>query len=82
VSPVPDPGPAPAAGVVELDPLQCQGTGYCVAVCPDVFELDDRDGVARVRGPSVPADLLDAVEEAESLCPTAAIHLQTARRPS
>ncbi len=71
--------PAPASGHVEVDTLLCQGTGYCVTVCPDVFVLDAADGLARARAPTVAPELLDAAEEAEQLCPTGAIRL---RRPA
>ncbi|MDX6438051.1 MAG: hypothetical protein QOF45_634 [Gaiellaceae bacterium] len=58
---------------VEVDHAECQGTGYCVRVCPNVFEMDTVRQAARVRLPVVGPDLLDAVEEAETLCPTGAI---------
>jgi ferredoxin len=57
---------------VEVDADCCGGFGTCVTKAPTVFELTD-DGYAVVILPDVPAELEDAVREAEVLCPTRAI---------
>ncbi len=57
---------------VEVDEDTCGGFGQCVALCPAVFELTDA-GYAVVLLPDVPAELEDAVREAEKVCPTHAI---------
>ena len=57
---------------VRVDPLICQGTGYCVRLAPDVFALGD-DARAHVLEPHPGADREDLMEEAATLCPTRAI---------
>jgi ferredoxin len=50
------------------------GTGYCVRIASDVFEL--RGGIAVVRDfDASEPDVAERIEEAESLCPSGAIHL-------
>ena len=60
--------------LVRVDEQMCQGTGYCVRVVPEVFEV--RDGIARVvlDGP-YDDDLVGRLNEAESFCPSGAISL-------
>ena len=57
---------------VKVDPLICQGTGYCVRLAPDVFEVRE-DKVAHVIEPHPAADRAALMEEAATLCPTRAI---------
>ena len=57
---------------VRVDPLICQGTGYCQRLAPGVFEVGP-DRVAQVIEPHPPADLEELMEEASTLCPTRAI---------
>lgn len=53
----------------------CAGTGQCVAVAPEVFELD-ADGLSTViEGPATP-ERLSAATRAAGLCPMAAIHIE------
>jgi ferredoxin len=61
---------------VSVDPLECAGTGYCVQVAPEVFDLSGA-GPAVVLDPHPPPDLLDRLSEAETLCPTHAIRVET-----
>ena len=58
---------------VEVDRQQCDATGFCVRIAPDLFTLDDEDGLVRAKLAQVPADLEDAALEAEAACPTSAI---------
>ena len=58
---------------VSIDDAACQGTGYCVRVAPDLFEL--AGAVVSVKTETVPAHLEDAAREAEVLCPARAILL-------
>jgi len=58
---------------VSIDEAACQGTGYCVRVAPDLFELTGP--VVTVKASVVPAHLEGAAREAEVLCPARAILL-------
>lgn len=58
---------------VSIDEAACQGTGYCVRVAPDLFELGG--AVVSVKTETVPTHLEDAAREAEVLCPARAILL-------
>ena len=50
----------------------CNGSGFCAATCPDIFEKNgDRRAVAADR--EVPPELEEAAEEAYTGCPVAAI---------
>ncbi|MET8652232.1 ferredoxin [Nocardia aurea] len=57
---------------VWVDSDRCRGHGVCVALCPDVFELND-DGYAEARNPVVPSEYIDAVVDAVDACPEHAI---------
>lgn len=53
----------------------CAGTGQCVAVAPEIFELDSDCLSTVVAQPENP-DQLAAAETAAGLCPMAAIRLE------
>ena len=53
----------------------CAGTGQCVAVAPDLFQLDD-DGLSIVIAQPDTPDQQQAAERAAGLCPMAAIRLE------
>ena len=55
---------------VRVDPDACIGSGTCVNLVPDVFELND-DGVAVVKDPGAAPE--DDIEGAALSCPTGAI---------
>jgi ferredoxin len=57
---------------VVVDPLICQGTGYCVRLAPDIFAIGD-DAKANVLEPHPAAEREELMEEAATLCPTRAI---------
>jgi ferredoxin len=50
----------------------CAGTGQCVAVAPDLFQLGD-DGLSTVIGDLDSDERLAAARKAAGLCPMAAI---------
>lgn len=60
---------------VKVDKDLCISCGVCNSICPQVFDWDD-DGKIRTLVDEVPADLEDAVEEAEASCPTGAISVE------
>ena len=59
---------------VQVDAQVCAGFGFCLGLCPEVFELHD-DGYAVVMVGEVPAELEEAVRTAVSQCPSNAISL-------
>lgn len=59
-----------------VDDDLCGGHGVCTQICPDVFQLDDDEGFARVVVAEVPAALEAAVREAAVRCPNRAIGLE------
>ncbi len=50
----------------------CIGCGTCVAICPDVFDLND-EGVAENIIGDVPSELEAEAKEAAESCPVNAI---------
>ena len=58
---------------IHVDPTLCQGHNRCVALAPDLFDIDD-DGYAAVAGEgTVPADRAEVAELAVDNCPEQAI---------
>ena len=57
---------------VQVDPMICQGTGYCERLAPDVFEVGD-DNKAHILQPHPEPGHQELMEEAATLCPTRAI---------
>ncbi|MFC0625574.1 ferredoxin [Kribbella deserti] len=62
--------------VVETDEDRCCGAGHCAMVAPEVFSQRDEDGVVVVLQPEPGPELLDAVREAATTCPTMAISVR------
>ncbi|ASW57579.1 hypothetical protein CIK06_10205 [Plantactinospora sp. KBS50] len=58
---------------MEVDREICCGAGNCVAVAPEVFAQDERDGLVRVRLADPPQRLADQVHRAAEMCPSGAI---------
>lgn len=58
---------------VKLDRNECIGCGVCAQICPDVFELDEEAGKARVVRQG---DLSETVREAVDSCPVGCISLE------
>ena len=58
---------------VRIDPELCGGCGPCEDVCPEVFEMDEDEGLARVKVADVPTEHEGAVREAVEDCPAEAI---------
>jgi ferredoxin len=61
------------AGKPVIDGEACMGSGNCVYWAPDVFQLDDDDGIAFVRGDLAGNE--ERVSLAMTNCPTSAIRL-------
>ncbi len=60
------------AAMVNVDNVECIGCGACADLCPEVFELDERAGKARV----ATFDMSDreCIEEAIAICPVQCIY--------
>ena len=56
-----------------VDKSLCMGCGVCPDICPEVFELDGDQAVAKVD--TVPAGTKDACRDAAKQCPTEAIKI-------
>jgi ferredoxin len=57
---------------LSIDSNRCQGHGRCIAVNPDLFDIDD-DGYGVVRNPTPGAEFADDVSAAIGACPEEAI---------
>jgi ferredoxin len=57
-------------GRVAIDPELCMGSGTCIAVAPDLFDMGD-DGIARILQSDVTRD--KRLDDAISRCPMGAI---------
>jgi ferredoxin len=64
---------------VWIDPEMCLSHGFCVVACPEVFGIrDDGDGVAFITADAEKffESHADAIRNAYSSCPMAAIHIE------
>ena len=59
-----------------VDGTSCMGHGRCYLMAPALFACDD-EGYVTIRGQTidVPADQVEAAEDAEGTCPEQAIRL-------
>jgi ferredoxin len=59
-----------------VDAVGCMGHGRCYLMAPDLLTYDD-EGYVTIRGQTidVPADQVEAAEDAEGTCPEQAITL-------
>lgn len=60
---------------VAVDKEKCQGHNRCVALAPEVFDVDD-DGLAVVLLDSIPENQVLHVRRAEQACPERAITIE------
>jgi ferredoxin len=58
---------------VQVDRDVCSGSGLCVRICPEVFEL--LDGYSTVMREGITDDTVARVEEAVRLCPLEALSI-------
>jgi ferredoxin len=63
-----------AAARLRVDPIACDGRGFCVEILPEMITLDDW-GFPVIRDADVPAGLLAEAGEAVRLCPLLALRL-------
>jgi ferredoxin len=55
-----------------IDTAKCEGHGRCVAIAPELFDVDDY-GMSFLLVDEVPADELEAAKRAIDACPERAI---------
>jgi ferredoxin len=60
---------------VTVDAGKCVAAGQCVLLAPQVFDQREEDGVVVLLDPEPAPAVHDAVHDAETLCPAAAIHI-------
>jgi ferredoxin len=60
---------------VRVDKEKCVGCGACVALAPEVFELDSSNK-SSVKVEDVEGELLEKVKEAKEACPVGAIEIE------
>lgn len=61
---------------VKIDPDLCIGCGLCSETCPDVFDMDEDEGVAVVKVDEVPSDAEECTQQAAEDCPADAIEVE------
>lgn len=59
---------------VTVSTSTCEGTGYCVLVCPSVFSVG-ADGKSVVNEAAARLAPLADLTEAETMCPTSAVRV-------
>ena len=60
---------------IKVDKEKCHGHNRCVALAPDVFDVDD-EGLAVAMLDSIPAEEEKKVRRAELACPERAITIE------
>ncbi len=68
-----------AAARLRVDPIACDGRGFCAEILPEMITLDDW-GFPVIRDADVPAGLLAEAAEAVRLCPLLALRLDRSDR--
>lgn len=62
---------------VRLEPREeCLGDGICADECPEVFEINDDDGLATVINAEPDESLREAVQNAADECPAEIIIIE------
>lgn len=66
---------------IKIDKSKCYGCGSCMALVPEVFEIDTDDGLAKLKPEFVgidvdDPDLLKRIKLAVDSCPNGAISLE------
>ena len=60
---------------VKVNKDACIGCGACVAICDEVFEIND-EGLSEAKVEEVKEELQDEVRDAADSCPTGAIEVE------
>lgn len=59
-----------------VDRERCGGHGRCIALAPELFDLDDDEGLAFPLTEEIDDDQVTAAREAAANCPQSAIHIE------
>lgn len=70
-----------AGARLRVDPIACDGRGFCAEILPEMITLDDW-GFPLIRDADVPASLRAEAGEAVRLCPMLALRLNRTDRRS
>jgi ferredoxin len=62
--------------IAKVDKDACIGCGACADACPEVFKMEDDDGLAVAYKSPVPSESEESAKEAAEGCPTEAIHIE------
>ena len=60
---------------ITIDRDKCVGAGVCVALAPEVFQLDDEDKATVIAADGAP---IEDIRDAADRCPTGAIAVEEA----
>ena len=63
---------------IVLDPIRCDGHGYCAEILPEQIQLDDWGFPILAQG-AVPEALLEHAQRAVKTCPVLALRLESRR---
>jgi ferredoxin len=59
-----------------IDRDGCISCGLCASTCPEVFQLNEEDGLAEVIADEIPDGLEDTAVECQENCPTSVITVE------
>jgi ferredoxin len=59
-----------------IDRDGCISCGLCASTCPEVFHINDDDGLAEVIVDEVPEEVEDSAVECQENCPTSVITVE------
>jgi ferredoxin len=62
---------------IHVDPALCQGHNRCIAVAPDLFDIDDEGFASAAGDGTVPVDAAGLAQLAVDNCPEQAIRLDS-----
>lgn len=71
----------PIDTTLRVDPIACDGYGYCAELLPELIALDEW-GFPRLADQPVPPALMDLARRAVADCPRRALVLVEGRRPT
>lgn len=64
-----------SALIATINHAECIGCGLCVDTCPEVFNMNEGESVAKVIVANVPDEAVDSCHDAVDSCPASVISL-------
>lgn len=64
---------------IRLDPIRCDGHGYCAEILPELIKLDDW-GFPILANAPVPEDVFEHAQRAVKTCPVLALRLEARKQ--